>query len=542
VTRVPNALVIVDSGAATTSVALLGRPADRWRLMGALSAPAGVGHADILAILGARLTAADLELAEAIGVAAGDLEALPRLESRSSPPRRLVVIGASRRSVALLEAAAGRTAWRVERASTETHDPREMTELAMRADVSAVLVSAGDPPGPDERAALDDLAGLVAAVARRRPELQVIIGQTLRDRRSWIEGFGSDAPGDPDRIVPAPAIGNRKGGDEPLRAVLDGLLDDPRDTRRAMRASVTSLADFLDRRVELLEVGHDGGTRIVASPGAAGEEPSMTAVSVARGALVPPEPDEALVDQVIAWTTGSLDRHRMGDRLRDLRAAPWADATGDGARLRLTAARGALTRIGAATPDLAALPPPDVTILAGGCFAAAPPSAVALVLADTVRRAGATQLTLDPARLLGPIGTIEDPAERRALLADIVNDLLVPVGSVVMAAGLGARRDESLVGRLSVEQNGSISRHQLAAGELAFLDFAPGAPAMATLEFRETARFGRRTRRVEVPVTGGVAGLLVDLRDIPLRLPERRDRRRAMLGAWSALAWPGDDR
>ena len=475
-------------------------------------------------------------------MASGDLEGLPRLEAQSAPPRRLVVIGASRRSVAILEAVAARTAWRVDGASTETHDPREMTELAMRADVSAVLVSAGDPPGPDERAALDDLAGLVAAVARRRPELQVILGQAVRDRKPWSESFGGDAPGDPARVIDAPAISSRKLADEPLRAVLDGLLDDPRDGRRAMRASVASLADLLDRRVELLEVGHDGGSRIVASPGAAGEDPITTAIDVARGALVPPDPDEALVDQVIAWTTGSLDRHRMGDRLRDLRAAPWADATGDGARLRLTAARAALARIGAATPDLAALAPPDVTILSGGCFAAAPPSAVALALADTVRRAGATQLTVDPARLLGPIGTIEDPGERRALLADIAGDLLVPVGSVVMAAGLGARREESMVGRLSVEQDGAVSRHQLAAGELAFLDFAPGAPAMATLEFRETARLGRRTRRVEVPVTGGVAGLLVDLRDIPLRLPERRDRRRAMLGAWAALAWPGDDR
>jgi hypothetical protein len=541
VTRAPNALVVVDSGAATTSVAVLGRPADRWRLIGSLAAPAGVADADILTILEPRIRAADPDLAEAIGLAAGGADDLPKVEARSAQPRRLVVIGASRRAVALLEGVAARTAWRVEGASTETHDPREMTELAMLADVSAVLVSAGDPPGPDERAALDDLAGLVAAVARRRPDLQVFLGPTVRARPSWTAGFGEDAPGDPARIVDVPAV-SRKLPDEALRVVLDGLLDDPHDGRQAMRAAVSSLADLLDRRIELLEVGHDGGTRIVATPGAAGDDPSSTAIGVARGALVPPEPDDALVDQVIAWTTGSLDRHRMGDRLRDLRAAPWSDPTGDGARLRLAAGRAALARLVAATPDLAALPAPDLTIITGGCFAAAPPAAVALAVADTVRRAGATQLGTDPARLLGPIGTIEDPRERRALLADIAGDLLVPLGSVVMAAGLGARRDEGAVGRLTLEHDGDASRHQLTAGELAFIDLAPGSPARATLEFRETARLGRRTRHVDVPVTGGVAGLLVDLRDIPLRLPERRDRRRAMLGAWSALAWPGDDR
>jgi len=43
-------------------------------------------------------------------------------------------------------------------------------------------------------------------------------------------------------------------------------------------------------------------------------------------------------------------------------------------------------------------------------------------------------------------------------------------------------------------------------------------------------------------VSGGSAGVLVDLRDVPLRLPERRDRRRAALAAWGELVWPADAR
>jgi hypothetical protein len=149
---------------------------------------------------------------------------------------------------------------------------------------------------------------------------------------------------------------------------------------------------------------------------------------------------------------------------------------------------------------------------------------------------------MDPARLLGPIGTIEDPVERRSLLADVAGDLLVPLGSIVLAAGVGARRDGASVGRLTVDRGGSATQRDLAAGELAFLDLAPGATATATLELLEAARIGRRTRHVSVAVTGGIAGLLVDLRDIPLRLPDRRDRRRTLLTAWSTLAWPADDR
>ena len=128
---------------------------------------------------------------------------------------------------------------------------------------------------------------------------------------------------------------------------------------------------------------------------------------------MPTDVDDAAVDAVLAWTTGSLDRHRMGDRLLDLRAQPWADASGEGARLRLAATRAALTRLAARTTDIGALPSPDVTIVSGGAFAVAPPRAVALAIADTIRRPGATQLAIDHARLLGPIGTIDDPDERR---------------------------------------------------------------------------------------------------------------------------------
>ena len=74
---------------------------------------------------------------------------------------------------------------------------------------------------------------------------------------------------------------------------------------------------------------------------------------------MPPEPDDGTVDEVLAWSTGSLDRHRMSDRLRDLRRTPWVDGTGDGARLRLAAASAALAPAGGAdSEDLSAGRPP----------------------------------------------------------------------------------------------------------------------------------------------------------------------------------------
>jgi hypothetical protein len=371
----------------------------------------------------------------------------------------------------------------------------------------------------------------------------VVLAGPVAAREGWAEGFGASIEGAAsDRVFEAPPLGLRGGPDEPLREILERLLPDTTGTRHTAVRSVLSLADALDRRVEVVDIGLDGGLRAMATPGVADQGPAAIAVRTARAALVPPEVDDAAVDAVLAWTTGSLDRHRMGDRLLDLRAQPWADASGEGARLRLAAARAALVRLVARSGDIGALSSPDLTIVAGGAFAVAPARAVALAIADTVRRPGATQLAIDHARLLGPIGTIDDPDERRDLIADLADDLLAPIGSLVVVASVPAsRRNAARAGRLTLDGD-RHGRHDLAGGEVAFIDLAPGDRALATLDFRDAVRLGHRARRVAVPVSGGVAGLAVDLRDVPLRLPERRDRRRAALAAWGELAWPGDER
>src|SRR5436190_18614320 len=109
-------------------------------------------------------------------------------------------------------------------ASPESHDPREMTDLALRPEVAAILVGATEPPGPDERAAIDDVAGLVAAVLRRRPEIQVVVSGPISSRRSWLDGLGPDADPDAARILEAPALGARSAPDEALREILEGLV------------------------------------------------------------------------------------------------------------------------------------------------------------------------------------------------------------------------------------------------------------------------------------------------------------------------------
>jgi hypothetical protein len=52
---------------------------------------------------------------------------------------------------------------------------------------------------------------------------------------------------------------------------------------------------------------------------------------------------------------------------------------------------------------------------------------------------------------------------------------------------------------------------------------------------------GKRGRHFSVDVGGGLSGLLVDLRDIPMRISDRPDSRRAALDAWQRGMWPDVD-
>jgi hypothetical protein len=533
----PRAFLALDLGAATSSAALIARVRHRWRLIGSLAMPSSIDLEAIIGLLLDRSQRADPQLARSLGFdGRAAIRMLPRLIARSAPPQRLVAIAASDRAVAPLEEAARRTGWRVVSASPESMDPLAMTSAILHPSVDAVLLGAGEPPGPDERRAIDDVAALVAAVAIRRPELTVLLAGSMSEQLPRFESTDGDRQGE---ILLAPAA---TAGDPPGSALRE-LLDDVRaprdDARRAIARAAAAVADTLDRRIEVVDIGFNGGLRATATPGSGGSAATATAALVADACLVPPDPGDAAVDRVIGWSTIPIDRHRLRDRLRELRYSPWADASGDGARLRLAAARAALSVLVEATPELSAGPAPDLVIASGGAWAVAPGPAIALAIADVIRRPAAVAIAYDHARLLGPAGSIPDAGERRQLMGDLVDDLLSPLASVVIPSGIRAGRS---AGRVTLRADGGTSQLDLVPGGLELIDLPPGERATAELQFRDTVRLGGRGRKFAVEVTGGLGGLLLDLRDVPLRLPDRPERRRELLEAWQDSLWVTRDR
>ena len=560
-TREPSAFFAIDLGTATTSVSLVARLGGRWRLLGSLAFPRGVEPDQIAGLLLSRIGRADPALAAELGIgraadrdearagdpsdandlavsprqSLGSAAEWPRIVSRTFPPRRLVVLAAGDRRRAQLETTLSGSGWRTSSFSLERDDPLQMVTAVLDADVSGVLIASGASAGPDERRGVRLIADLAGAVIERRPELAVVL---IGGASEHVPGLGAArrAAGRSGALIALPEGVGNEGADERLRGALARVAGDPADARLGIVRSTVSLATVLDRRLETIEIGLTAGLRTVAGrrPGHPASPRDERTAIVPEAALVTAEPDTAQLDGIVAWSTVAVDRPRLRDRLRELFLAPWAEAYGDGAVLRLTAARGALGRLVAATPAFSDLPTPDLLLVSGGAWAVAPPAAVALAILDLLRRPGVTQLAYDHARLLGPIGTIEDEGERRVLLAELAEDLLAPLATAVVPQGIQAGR---AVGRLILHAGATPVTRDLVGGHVEVVELPPGITRTAELEFRDGVVLGGRGRRFALEVGGGLGGLLVDLRDVPLRLPDAPERRRETLAVWQRATW-----
>ena len=629
--RQPRAFFALDFGAATTSAALVGHAGGRWRLLAHTAAPSTTDLDALLFGILDRVGKADRELLEFVSArerpgTAALVADLARLESRSSPPRRIAVLAGSKRQRRRLEEIASRAGWLVVGGSADVDDPLELSRLVLAWDTHAVLLGADSSPAGDEKRHLPMLGALVAAAARRRPELAVVLAGGAAIQESDFSGAGehdripevvkaaapdssaeSDAtpvdvatsaetteeapavetaPGEPaaeqaavgatpegpseapapaattaaprapdlaapahaapvelpvpsgdrhDSVLLAPDAESGQPAGSALQQVLEGLRARSDESRLGIARSVRSLALLLDKSIEVIEVGLDGGLRCRAEAVGPGHRTVVSShVAMASASFAPEDLSDEMIDAVSSWSTIAFDRYRLSDRLRDLRSSPWGEADGEGALLRLAAAKAAVERLVAATPEISVREMPDIMIAAGGVWASTPPSVVALAMADLVRRPGVGRLACDQARLLGPLGAIADEEERRKMLKDLVEDVLLPLGSLILPAGIRQGRS---AGRMRVTGETSNSDIDLQPGGIWAVELPPGQTATADMDFRDAVRLGARGRHFSVEVSGGLGGLFVDLRDIPLRLPDKADQKRATWESWQRAMW-----
>jgi hypothetical protein len=531
----PLAFFTLDHGTASTAAALVAPVAGRFRLLAADAQPAGL-PAD--ALLGRLVDAAVASDAASVPDASS-WRRWARLEVVTRPAPRVVIAAPDEAGLTAMAAAATGAGWRiVGRLRADRLDALEGTAACLGAHPDLLAVAGAHDPTTRERAALAEVTALIRAAFERRPGLTCLLaGGAAEAAEGWS---------DPRLVLGPAATAAGSAEPTPLGELLVDLAsevaaraartDAPTrpeavDGRRAFAVAITSLAAILEQRVEAVDVGAAGGTRLAAGPH--GREARL---HLADGGLVPHAllDDDRLVDTIVAWSTVHDDAFLQRDHLRNLALWPWRDVSGDGVHLRIAAARAALARLDAAWSSR---PAPDLVVVSGGCFSVMPPGVAELLVLDTMRRPGGAAVAHDHARLLAPLGSIDDEDDRRRLLVDLLDDLLLPLGSVMVAPGSRPARHP---GRVHVGGPGPGHDLPLVPGAVQVVPVAAGSTALVEFDTRDGGWLGPRARRVALEVSGGLGGLLIDTRDVPLHLPDRADRRRDLLEAWERPLWPPD--
>lgn len=524
--------ILVDAGSAWTKAALVARTRGRWRIVAHDAQPTAWGEGTLRASLAARVAgAADHRVVDRV---AELIAGAPRISCHTPrrPGRLALAAVSSELSGAAARRAAESAGWTVEVEAT-ADDGRSLTErlaALQEVDVDAWLLSGGFEEGRADQAL--EMAGLAAAARGAGPAPVVWAGaSSLADEVALL--FEPDAV----RVVANARPSATEEDTLPLRHALEELLQseiEPAGTRQhtpvAFRRSVAHLARATGRRI----VGVDIGSRYL-SWVRADEEGAAESRVFAAGGLSAARHTSGGPGRLARWMPLAIDELAVADVLQNLNARPATlPQTEDELAIVQAAVRQQLSAaLGADGMTGSELDGTDLLIGAGRSLAAAPrPAQAAQMLVDGVRPLGVTQLALDAAGVLPPLGALDDAeiAEGMGVLRD---DLLVPLGTSVVCRG---GRPGQLVMRVSIHRTGwpTIGPLELRTGQLQVVPLARGHDAELEIELHNGASLGgpRRTRHVTASAIGGVVGLVLDARGIPLGLPRRSDDRRAVLAAW----------
>ena len=536
------AFFTLDRGTVSTAATLIAPVDGRYRMLAASTAPTAIDPESLLEDLAWRVARTDAS-------AAGSMEGWrdwSRLEVHTGRAPRAVLVAASAETGDLLERAFAGAGWAIAARFFEAHpDLIAFGEACLDPRVDAVIMGGRDDVEDEERERARQLWPRTGALARLRDDLAVIACGPFVERPEGIpDGRLFSLPA-PDRVPMTAETTLRQAALQVGSHLVNAGEPMPSDGRTALRASIGSLAVLLGNRVEGIEVGASASARTLAH--ADGE---LRHAIIAAAGLLPREAldDDEAAEAIMRWCALDGDPAARLDGLRELVLHPWSEIDRDGLHLRLAALRAALERLGdswntahsasSRSDDAAA----DVMVLSGGAFAALPPPVAALALVDGIRRPGAATILHDHARVLAPLGALPVEGDRRRLLADLMDDCLLPIGSALLTGTLGERGKREGGGRLGISTSLGDDQLSLEPGQLRLVDLPPGIVARLDIDPTDGPILGVEGQRLTLEVSGGLGGLLVDTRPIPLELPSTSDQRRAQLEAWEAPAWMGSDR
>jgi hypothetical protein len=520
--------LLIDVGSAWVKASVIGRSRGRWRVLTHAAQPATWGSAELRRTLVARLE--DCGDQRLTGRWDALLAGATRIECRS-PDRqpRLALTAVSRElSGSAARRAAEAAGWQVD-PIVSLDDGRSLSDrlwTLQSADVDAWLAVGGFDDAASPRAL--EAAALVAA-ARRPSSGRVIWAGSRQVADEAVSLFEDGAV----EVAANPRPSARREDSVPLREHLEAAArslvagDGARSLSTvSLPRAIATLATDSGLAIAAVDIGARSAMRVLAEPD------GTTGIRVgAGGGLARVSQLPGAAGRVARLAPDAGDEAAVADLLQTLRAHPSTvpqlpeELAGTQAAARVA--------IGAILDDVPGLSV-DLLIGCGMALAAAPrPSQAARMLIDGARPVGVTQLAVDAAGLLGPLGSLDDD-EIREGIGLLAEDLLVPLGTSVVTRG-GEPGQTAM--RVSVHRTGwpEAAPITIRVGQVQVVPLARGATAEITIELgpRVSLGSGRRSSRVRAMATGGAVGLILDARGAPMALPRRGDDRRALLSAWA---------
>ena len=496
--------VLLDVGSAWAKASVIGRVRGRWRLVTHAAQPTAWGANELRrALLDQLVAAIDPRLA---GRVEELLASANRIECHTARrPGRLAVVAVSRElSGSSARRVAESAGWQVTELVT-LDDGRSLADrlrLLQSIETDAWLLAGGFDGGRSARAI--EAAALVAAA--RRPGSAPVV---------WA---GADALGgeiaamfEPDAVavVANPRPDARRDEPRALRGHLENLLRDvvARDEETHLAAialprAAGALAAGSGLRLLVVDVGARSAMSALAEPdgtvsGRIHGNGGLAGLALAPGAAA----------RVSRLAGDAGDEAAVADLLQTLRARP---ASLPQTPEELSGVQAAARVQLAALLEDADTGSIDLLVGAGATVACAPhPAQAARTLLDGVRPLGVTQLAVDGAAVLVPLGT-----------------------SIVCRGGQPGRTAM----RVTVHRPGwpPIAPIEVRTGQLHVVPLGRGQEAELTIEAADGVSLGqgRRSPRIEALATGGSVGLVFDARGVPIALPKRGDDRRTVLAGW----------
>ena len=407
--------LLVDVGSAWAKAGVVGRARGRWRIVAHAAQPTSWGAPELRRQLVEQLEASgDPRLA---GRYEGLLSTANRIECHTARQvGRLAVIAVSRElSGGAARRAAEAAGWEVADVVT-LDDGRSLAErlaLLQAIEVDAWLLAGGFDDASSPRAL--EAAGLVAA-ARPVDGGAVVWAGSARLADQVAALF---EPGSVTAVGNARPTPHREEGGE-LREHLQRLLrntvaqeDQAHLSAATLPRAVSAIAAAGALRVLAVDLGARGAIRALAEP-----DGSVASRLHSSGGLAGIARVAGAAGRVARQAPDAGDEAAVADLLQTMRARPETlPQTAEEVAGLQAAARILL----AAMFDDDPVGPVDLLIGAGRTIAGAPrPAQTARMLLDGVRPIGVTQLAVDSASILGPLGSLPDGelTEGLELLAD----------------------------------------------------------------------------------------------------------------------------